>query len=340
MDLFVGLDVSKDTTAICARRGDGSIVLACKSETEPVVIASALFALDGKLSCVVLETGRMANWLYDELSELGIPIVCIDARQAHAVLSQMHNKTDENDAAMLAELARTGFYKQVAVKSRQGQERRALLRAREVAMKTRMNLENTIRGLLSSFGVRLPKHPRTFAGRVLAAIEGAASLDAIIRPLVMIRADAMRGLAELDKALRRAARDDEAARRLMSIPGVGAVSAFAFVATIDDPTRFRSSRSVGAYLGLSAKRHQSGERDISGRITKRGDRMMRTILYEAANSLLTRVRSGKGAALQKWAHALKARSSHKKAVVALARKLAVIMHRLWIDGTTFDSNVA
>lgn len=262
--------------------------------------------------------------------------MCVDARQAHAVLSQMHNKTDENDAAMLAELARTGFYKRVVVKSRQGQERRALLRAREVAMKTRMNLENTIRGLLSSFGVRLPRHPRGFAGRVLAAIEGHDALDAIIRPLVMIRADAMRGLCDLDKALRRATREDEAARRLMSIPGVGAVSAFAFLATIDDPHRFASSRSVGAYLGLSSKRYQSGERDISGRITKRGDRMMRTILYEAANSLLSRVRSGDGAALQKWARALKARSSHKKAVVALARKLAVIMHRIWSDGTTFE----
>jgi len=155
---FVGLDVSKDSTAVCLRDNRGDILASFKKPTDPDVLARALGTEMEHIVCVVLETGRMANWLYDELSQRGNPMVCIDARQAHAVLSQMHNKTDENDAAMLSELAWTGFYKKIEVKSRLAQERRALLRAREVAIKMRMNTENTIRGLLASFGIRLPKH--------------------------------------------------------------------------------------------------------------------------------------------------------------------------------------
>ena len=149
------LDVSKDETAICVKGSDGRTAVALKKPTDPDVIAAALVQTNLPICCVVMETGRMANWLYHELANREVPIVCIDARRAHAVLSQMHNKTDANDAAMLAELARTGFYRRVVVKSRLAQERRALLRARDVAVKTRMNIENTIRGLLASFGVRL-----------------------------------------------------------------------------------------------------------------------------------------------------------------------------------------
>jgi len=278
----------------------------------------------------------MANWLYNELSQRGLPMVCIDARQAHAVLSQMHNKTDENDAAMLAELARTGFYKRVEVKSRIAQQRRALLRAREVAIKSRMNVENTIRGLLASFGIRLPKHLKTYDQRVRTALEGQAELLGIILPLLHLRTEALRQAAALTKDMARQARVDDTCRRLMTIPGVGAVSAVTYVATIDTPDRFAKSRSVGAYIGLTSRRYQSGDVDYGGRISRRGDRMLRTVLYEAANSLLCRVKSGPGQHLKNWAKAIKKRTSHKKAVVALARKLAVIMHAIWKDGTEFE----
>lgn len=278
----------------------------------------------------------MANWLYNELSQHGLPMVCIDARQAHAVLSQMHNKTDENDAAMLAELARTGFYKRVEVKSRVAQQRRALLWAREVAIKSRMNVENTIRGLLASFGIRLPKHLKTYDERVRTALEGQAELLGIILPLLHLRTEALRQAAALTKDMARQARVDDTCRRLMTIPGVGAVSAVTYVATIDTPDRFAKSRSVGAYIGLTSRRYQSGDVDYGGRISRRGDRMLRTVLYEAANSLLCRVKSGPGQHLKNWAKAIKKRTSHKKAVVALARKLAVIMHAIWKDGTEFE----
>lgn len=333
---FVGLDVSKDETAVCLRDDRGEIIASFKKLTDPDVLLRALSNDLRHIVCVVLETGRMANWLYDELSRRGLPMVCIDARQAHAVLSQMHNKTDENDAAMLSELARTGFYKKIEVKSRLAQERRALLRAREVAIKMRMNSENTIRGLLASFGVRLPKHLKTYEQRVQKVLEGQAVLASIIEPLLTLRTQALRQAAILTKEMTRHSRDDEACQRLMTIPGVGAVSAVTFVATIDTPDRFKRSRSVGAYIGLTSRRYQSGDIDYGGRISKRGDRMLRTVLYDAANSLLCRVKSGPGQALKDWAKALKKRTSHKKAVVALARKLAVIMHAIWKDGTEFE----
>lgn len=337
---FVGLDVSKDETAVCMRDDRGEVVTSFKKPTDPDVLARALSNQLTHIVCVVLETGRMANWLYDELSRRGLPMVCIDARQAHAVLSQMHNKTDENDAAMLSELARTGFYKKIEVKSRLAQERRALLRARETAIKMRMNCENTIRGLLASFGIRLPKHLKTYEQRVQKVLEGQAVLAGILEPLLTLRTEALRQTAILTKQMTRHSRDDEACRRLMTIPGVGAVSAVTFVATIDTPDRFKQSRSVGAYIGLTSRRYQSGDIDFGGRISKRGDRMLRTVLYEAANSLLCRVKSGPGQHLKDWAMALKRRTSHKKAVVALARKLAVIMHTIWKDGTEFEAQEA
>jgi len=337
---YSGLDVSKDETAVCIRSEDGRTLLTAKVATDPDAISGCLVGSSLNIVCVVMETGRMSNWLYHELERRGVPIVCVDARQAHAVLSQMHNKTDANDAAMLADLARTGFYRKVVVKSPLAQERRALLRAREVSIKTRMNVENTIRGLLASFGVRLPKHLRTFEARVRDALESAPTLTDIILPLLHLRTEALRQAAQLTKAMLKHAREDDACRRLMTIPGVGAVSAVTFAATIDDPTRFQRSRSVGAYIGLTSRRYQSGEIDYGGRISKRGDRLLRTVLYEAANSLLCRVKSGAGDGLKKWAAALKQRTSHKKAVVALARKLAVIMHAIWKDGTEFEAREA
>lgn len=337
---YVGLDVSKDETAICVRHEDGRVVRAGKCATRPDAICATLDGLEHGLVRVILETGRMANWLHDELASRGMPVVCVDARQAHAVLGQMHNKTDANDAAMLAELARTGFYRKVAVKSRQAQERRALLAARDAAIGARRNAENTIRGLLASFGLRLPDQPRTYDGRVRAALEGNDVLTRIILPLLAVRTEALRQAAALTKELVRQTKDCDACRRLMTIPGVGTITASTFVATIDAPGRFAKSRSVGAYAGLTSRRHQSGAVDYGGRISKRGDRMLRTMLYEAANSLLCRVKPGRGQALKDWAAAVKRRTSHKKAVVALARKLAVMMHAIWVSGGIFQAREA
>ncbi len=332
MTCFVGLDVSMEETAYCARNAEGRILGQGKTPTDPDAIAAAL-ARFGRPARVVLETGRMANWLHRQLVARDLPAVCVDARQAHAVLSQMPNKTDANDAAMPAELARTGFYRAVRVKSEAAQGMRALLKARALVLRQRMDLDNTVRGLLTSMGVRLPKGPRRWAERVELALEANEALALALRPLLRLREDLARSLAELTRRLLARARGSELCRRLMGVPGVGAVTAYAFVATVDDPTRFARSRSVGAYVGLTSKRYRSGEVDHTGRITRRGDGMLRTPLFEAASSLITR--AGGGGALREWGLRLRARVGHKKASVALARKLGVILHAMWVDGTEF-----
>jgi transposase len=325
MSYVVGLDVSMEETACCARNAEGRILGQGKTVADPDAIAAAL-ARFGRPTRVVLETGRMANWLHRQLIARDLPAVCVDARQAHAVLSQMPNKTDANDAAMLAELARTGFYRAVRVKSEAAQGMRALLKARELVLRQRMDLDNTIRGLLTSMGVRLPKGPRRWADRVELALEANEALALALKPLLRLRED-------LARSLLTEARGSDLCRRLMGVPGVGAITAYAFLATIGDPTRFAHSRSVGAYVGLTSKRYQSGEVDYTGRITRRGDGMLRTLLFEAASSLITR--AGGGGALREWGLRFRARVGHKKASVALARKLGVILHRMWVDGTEF-----
>ena len=214
------------------------------------------------------------------------------------------------------------------------QEVRILLKACGHLVRQRRDTENTIRGLLGSLGLRFPKGTGKLAVRVRAALESRPEMQVAIGPLLSVVATLKREIERLDREVMAHARSSPACRVLMSVPGVGAVTALAYAATIDDPERFTSSRAVGAYLGLTARRFQSGEMDYSGRISKRGDAMMRSLLYEAANSLLTVVR--KAHPLKDWARRIrKRRSSHKKACVALARKLAVILHRMMITGEAF-----
>jgi transposase len=282
---------------------------------------------------IVLETGTLSGWLARELGRLGLAVDVIDARQAHAVMGLQHNKTDANDAGLLAEIARTGFYRGVAVKSEAAQEARILLKARCHLVRQRRDTENTIRGLLATLGIRFPRGSGKLAGRVREALEDAPGLRLVIEPLLSSVAALKRELVRLDKAVMARADSAPACRLLMTVPGVGPVTALAFAATIDDPARFAKSRTVGAYMGLTSRRWQSGEMDYSGRISKHGDAMLRSLLYEAANSLLTVVR--RAHPLKDWARRIRKRSSHKKACVALARKLAVILHRMLITGEAF-----
>jgi transposase len=280
-----------------------------------------------------LETGTLSGRLARELLARGLPVDVIDARQAHAVLKLQHNKTDAGDAELLAELARTRFYRRVSVSSEVAREVRILLKARTHLVRQRRDTENAIRGLLGSLGLRFPKGTGKLAGRVRAALEERPELRAAIGPLLSTVATMKREIERLDQAVMARAKSAPACRLLMSVPGIGPVTALAFAATIDDPTRFAKSRAVGAYLGLTTRRFQSGEMDRSGRISKMGDAMLRSLLYEAANSLLTVVR--RAHPLKDWARRIRRRRSHKKACVALARKLAVILHRMLITGEPF-----
>jgi len=332
MSEYVGFDVSKEETSFCVKDVSGKILSRGKVATDPAALFEALRDHCVCPSRIVLETGTLSGWLSRELGKLGIAVDVIDARQANAVMKLQHNKTDANDAALLAEIARTGFCRPVAVKSAAAQEDRILLKARAHLVRHRRDMQNTIRGLLGSLGIRFPKGSGKLAGR--EALEGRPELSTTIEPLLRAAAALGREIARLDKAVSARAKDDPAVRLLMTVPGVGPVTALAFAATIGDAGRFAKSRTVGAYIGLTSRRWQSGEMDYSGRISKHGDSMLRALLYEAANSLLTVVR--KAHPLKDWARRrVKKRTSHKKACVALARKLAVILHRMLITGEVF-----
>ena len=329
----VGFDVSEEETSFCVKDVSGKILARGKVATDPVALFEVLRAHCVCPERIVLETGTLSGWLSRELGKLGIAVEVIDARQAHAVMKLQHNKTDANDAALLAEIARTGFCRPVCVKSEAAQADRILLKARAHLVGQRRATQNTIRGLLGSLGIRFAKGSGKLAGLVREALEGRDELRATIDPLLRAAAALEREIARLDKAVSGRAKDDPAARLLMTVPGIGPVTALAFAATIGDAERFAKSRTVGAYIGLTSRRWQSGEMDYSGRISKYGDAMLRALLYEAANSLLTVVR--KAHPLKDWARRIRKRTSHKKACVALARKLAVILHRMMITGEPF-----
>jgi transposase len=262
-------------------------------------------------------------------------MICIDARHAKAVLKMQINKSDRNDAAGIARIMQTGWFKEVRVKDLDSHSVRALLASRALLVKIKRDLENQIRGLLKNLGLVIGRAKfNVFAVRAEELIEDRPELVAAVRPLLEARKAIEQQVANFDRKVLELARHDAQVRRFMTAPGVGPITALCFKATIDDPTRFKRSRSVGAYVGLTTRRHASGEVDWSGRISKCGDAMLRTYLFEAANVLLTRV--PKWSALKAWGMRLAKRNGLRKAKVAVARKLAVILHRMWIDGTEFN----
>ena len=334
MEYFARLDVSMAETHVCVMNRDGAVVHEVKVPTTPADIAAALTRAP-TCKLIVFETGRMAPMLYHGLSQLGLPIVCIESRQAYQALKSLAtHKTDRNDARGLAHLARTGFFKPVHVKSLPAHALRSLIIARKKLVGQRVTLENQIRGLAVVFGVRLPRAlTAAFISQALRASEGITGLSAAMRGLIAARTAVFAAVAAIDADVRQLVRASVACRRLMTIPGVGKLTALAFTAAVDDPKRFRRSRHIGAYLGLVPRRYQSGEVDYTGSISKCGDRRVRTLLYEAANVMLTRYKPA--LKLKDWALAIARRSTMRKARIALARRLAIIMHAMLRHGTEF-----
>ena len=333
MDEYVGLDVSKEETSFCVMDATGKILAQGKAPSDPDGLFEALREHSLCPARIVLETGTLSDWLARGLRKLGLPVAVIDARQAHAVMKLQHNKTDRNDAHLLAEIARTGFYRSVSVSSEASQMQRILIKARRHLVCQRRDTENAIRGFLAALGLRFPRGSGKLAARVRDALAERPDLKPMIEPLLASVAAQKAQIRRLDEEVMAEAKTSPASRLLMTVGGVGPVTALAFAATIGDASRFARSRDVGAYFGLTSRRYQSGEMDYSGRLSKHGDALLRSLLYEAANSLLTVVR--RAHPLKDWARRIKRRSSHKKACVALARKLAVIMHRMLITGEAF-----
>jgi transposase len=334
MGTFVGLDVSLKETSVCILDQDGTRVFEGKVASEPAAIVRLIRKRAPELARVGLESGPTSVWLTHALTAEGLPVVCLDARHAQAVLSVRPNKSDRSDARGLAEMVRVGWFKAVQVKSLASHERKALLIARHQLVDMRVRIDNQLRGILKTFGLVIGKCSRGQLGqRAQALSEGRPGIESIVASMVTVRDSLLEQIIVCDRAIRRLAKTDEAVRRLMTVPGVGPVVALAYIAVIDDPRRFPHSRDVGAYLGLTPKRYQSGEVDRAGRISKCGDGFARTCLYEAAGVLLTRV--DRWSPLKAWGVRLMKRVGATKAKVAVARKLAVILHRMWIDGTEF-----
>ncbi|PVA08800.1 IS110 family transposase [Pelagivirga sediminicola] len=336
MKHFVGLDVSMKETAVCVVDDAGQRIWEGCVTSSADAIAAIIWEKAPDLVRAGMETGPQAVWLWHSLRERGIAVDCIHARRAAAALKLQANKTDRNDAFGLARLVHSGWYEPVAIKSFDRYRMRAVLTARERIVRMSTMMINQIRGLAKTFGLALSAGK----GQVFEqSVRRALPDDDVLRDLFECLLSVLSGLKDqrraFDRQLARFAREDVTCRLLTSAPGLGSLTAIAFVTTVDDPARFRSASDVGPYLGLTPKRYQSGEVDIGGRISKAGDRLTRKLLFEAATVLL--FRASPSIALKQWGLRLNARSGSWKARVALARKLAVILLTMWKTNTVFEN---
>ncbi len=334
MEHYVGIDVSLERSSVCVVDATGKIVREAKVPSEPEALVAFLRQLGLPVTRIGLEAGPLSQWLHAGLTRAGFEVVLLETRQVKAALSAMVVKTDRKDARGIAQLLRMGWYRPVHCKSPPAQETRALLVGRKLLQGKLLDLEFSIRGILRGFGLKVgPVSRGRFAARIRELMSGQPMLERVIEPMLRAREALSKEFHVLHRAMLDLVRNDSLCRRLMTVPGVGAVVAITFTAAIDDPARFHRSRAVGAHFGLTPKRYQSGETDVTGGISKVGDGAVRVALYEAANVILTR--SGRFSALKRWAMEVAKRRGMKRATVALARKLAVVLHRMWLDGGEF-----
>ena len=337
MDYYAGIDVSLELSSVCILDGSGQIVREAKVASEPEALVTFLASLSLPLTRVGLEAGPPSQWLHAGLVQAGFEVVLLETRHVKAALSAMIVKTDRRDARGIAQLLRMGWFRPVHCKSPPAQEVRALLMARKQLQAKMRDVELSLRGLLRGFGLKVGEISKgQFAARVRTLTAGHEMLETIAAAMLRARDALQTEFARLHRAMLAIARTNDVCRRLMSVPGVGALIAVTFTSAVDDPERFARSRAVGAHFGLTPKKYQSGETDITGAVSRVGDPMVRTALYEGAHILLTR--AVRFSALKRWALEVAKRRGMRRAKVALARKLAVILHRMWIDGTTFRWN--
>ena len=335
MSIYAGLDVSDKMTHLCVVDADGAILKRDVVASDPDMLAKWLGKHCPGLARVVLETGPLSTFLYHGMIERGIPIECICARHAKGVLATRVNKSDVHDAEGLAQLARTGWFKRVHMKASATHIDRAALRIRAQLITARVAMGNQLRGLLKLFGLRLgaAHTPSKRRERLISLYQQRPDLEPLFAPLVASIEAIEDQLRASNRLLESRAADDPVCSRLMTVPGVGPITALTFTASVEDPHRFARSEDVGAYAGLAPRRSQSGERDVSGNISKAGDPMLRRSLYEAANIMLSRVQ--RPFALQQWGQRIAEAKGNMRARIAVARKLAVLLHSLWLNETEF-----
>ena len=335
MEYFAGLDVSLRSCALCIVDARGSVAFERELACDVDEIAQCLKSFAHPVARIGFEAGTMSQHLFYALTNNGFDVVCMEARQVSAALSVMRNKTDKNDARGIAHILRTGWFSPVHMKSREAHGTRALLSCHKALLNKTIDPAKDVRGLLKIFGLRLPKTVQhgSFDDLVRPLIEVDEVLAHAMLPLLDARLEIYRQFLDLDRRVKLAALSDNTCLRMMTVPGVGPIAALTFKAAVDDPARFKRSRTVAADFGLTPRRYQSGEQDNLGRISRAGDRDVRATLYAAANALLMRTMAG--SQIKSWGMRLMRTKGRRRAVVAVARKLAVLLHRMWADGTGF-----
>jgi transposase len=334
MDHYAGIDVSLECSSVCVVDASGKIVREGKVASEPEELIGWFASLGLSLVRIGLEAGPLSQWLFAAMKQAGLAVELVESRHVRNAFKTMAVKTDRKDAQGIAELMRLGWFRPVHCKSLSAQETRAVLNARKLVDAKLHDVEMSLRGTLRNFGLKVGKTTSPqFAARIRKLVAGHGTLEAIAESLLAVHAVLLREFKGFEKRVRLMARSSPVVRLLMSAPAVGPIVGLTYASGVDDPGRFKSSKAVGAHFGIAPKKYQSGETDYTGRISKVGDASVRTVLFEAAHILMTR--PIKGGWLKSWALRLAKRVGMKKAKVALARRLAVILHRMWVNGTTF-----
>jgi transposase len=332
---YAGLDVSMKETFVCIMNEEGKKIYEGKSVSDPQPIYDELLKGGFELEKVGLETGSLSRYLLQGLQDLGVKAICIDARKMAAILSVTVNKTDKNDARGIADAMRCNHYKEVNINDVENSSTGILIKSRASLVHSRLAIKNTVRGLLKTFGIRLGEVSNTkFSKKVretFVDILPHAKLG--IESMIKVFEAMDEEIKKMDKSLKEIAKNDELARLLMTIPGVGVIVALTYKTDMGDPTRFEKSEAVGAYYGMTPKQYSSGETVKLGGISRCGSRNVRNLLVEAAIVMLTR--SQAWSPLKAWGVKLAKKIGLKKAAVAVGRKLSIIMHRMLLTGETF-----
>lgn len=336
MKYYAGLDVAMKKTSICIVNEQGKIVHESEVKTDPSALADAIEKTKLQIELVGYESGSLSHYLSQGFKERAIPAICIDARKMSAILSIKVNKTDKNDARGIADALRTGMYSRVYEKPIESVNRSAILSIRRNHVNQRTDIKNHVRGIVKAFGIRFGSvGPTRFSEEVKQRIEN--QLDAFLCSSIEGQLEIFDALTqkicELDRKLLSLANEDKETRILMTAHGVGPIIALTYKAEIFDPTRFKKSRTVGAYLGMTPTQYSSGEVQKQGRISKYGSSELRALLTEAGVVILTR--SQKWSKLKAWGLKIMRKKGLQKAALAVGRKLAVIMHQMLIKQQEF-----
>lgn len=334
MEYYAGIDVSLKESSVCVVDATGKVVREVKVASEPAALVRYFDELGLPVSRIGLEAGPLSQWLHAGLMAAGRDAVLLETRHVKAALSAMTVKTDRKDARGIAQLLRMGWYRPVHGKSAPCKDTRALLAGRKLLQGKLLDVELSIRGILRGYGLKVGEVSRgRFEARIRELTAGHAILETVIGAMLAARMALWNEFTRLHREMLKIARADRVCRRLMSAPGVGALVALTYRSAVDDPLRFTKSGTIGAYFGLTPKKYQSGETDRDGGVSKVGDSMVRTALFEAAHIMLTR--AVRFSSLKRWALGVAQRRGMKRAKVALARKLGVVLHRMWVEATEF-----